>query len=113
MERVPFGRTGLHVSRLAFGAGPIGYLGSQPGRAGRVLNLLLDRGVNVIDTAAAYLGSEELIRKAVGHRRGEYVLLSKCGRQGGGVDGRGLVGRAWCPRPWTAPCAAWAPTAWT
>jgi aryl-alcohol dehydrogenase-like predicted oxidoreductase len=87
MEHVPFGRTGLRVSRLAFGAGPIGYLDASEEQASRVLNLLLDHGVNVIDTAAAYRGSEELIRKAVGHRRHEYVLLSKCGRRVEGVTG--------------------------
>jgi aryl-alcohol dehydrogenase-like predicted oxidoreductase len=86
MQYTTFGRTGLKVSRLAFGAGPIGYLGRSEEQAGKVLNLLLDRGVNVIDTAAAYLGSEELIRKAVGHRRDEYVLISKCGRK---VEGQG------------------------
>jgi aryl-alcohol dehydrogenase-like predicted oxidoreductase len=87
MEQVPFGRTGLHVSRIGFGAGPIGYLGASPQDVGRILNLLLDRGVNLIDTAAAYLGSEELIGAAVGHRRKEYVLLSKCGRKVPGVEG--------------------------
>ncbi len=87
MQYTTFGRTGLKVSRLVFGAGPIGYLGSSPDQAGRVLNLLLDRGVNLIDTAAAYLGSEELIGKAVGHRRGDFLLLSKCGRQVEGAAG--------------------------
>lgn len=87
MDYTTFGRTGLKVSRLAFGAGPIGYLGASENEAAGVLNLLLDRGVNVIDTAASYLGSEELIGKAVGHRRSEYVLLSKCGRHVEGVDG--------------------------
>jgi aryl-alcohol dehydrogenase-like predicted oxidoreductase len=87
MQYTTFGRTGLKVSRLAFGAGPIGYLGASPEQAGRVLNLLLDRGVNLIDTAAAYLGSEELIGRAVGHRRDSYLLLSKCGRQVEGVTG--------------------------
>jgi aryl-alcohol dehydrogenase-like predicted oxidoreductase len=86
MQYTTFGRTGLKVSRLAFGAGPIGYLDSSQERVGQVLNLLLDRGVNVIDTAAAYLGSEELIRKAVGHRRAEYLLVSKCGRRVEGID---------------------------
>jgi len=81
MQYTPFGRTGLKVSRLAFGAGPIGYLGSSQEQAEKVLNLLLDRGVNLIDTAAAYLGSEELIGKAVGHRRDDYLLVSKCGRR--------------------------------
>ena len=87
MDYTTFGRTGLKVSRIAFGAGPIGYLGSSPDQAGKVLNLLLDRGVDVIDTAAAYLGSEELIGKAVGHRRNEFVLVSKCGRKVDGVEG--------------------------
>jgi aryl-alcohol dehydrogenase-like predicted oxidoreductase len=87
MEFTTFGRTGLKVSRIAFGAGPIGYLGADQEQAGKVLNLLLDQGVNVIDTAAAYLGSEELIGKAVGGRRHDYVLVSKCGRKVDGVQG--------------------------
>jgi len=87
MEYTTFGRTGLEVSRLAFGAGPIGYLGSSPEQAGRVLNLLLDRGVNLIDTAASYLGSEDLIGRAVGHRRNDYLLMSKCGRRVEGAEG--------------------------
>ena len=40
---------------------------------------MLDSGVNLIDTAASYEGSEEVIAKAVGHRRAEFVLVSKCG----------------------------------
>jgi aryl-alcohol dehydrogenase-like predicted oxidoreductase len=93
MQFTTFGRTGLKVSRIAFGAGPIGYLDSSQARVTQVLNLLLDRGVNVIDTAAAYLGSEELIRKAVGHRRSEYVLVSKCGRRVEGLEGEDWSGR--------------------
>jgi len=92
MHYTTFGRTGLKVSRIGFGAGPIGYLGSSQEQAGQVLNLLLDRGVNVIDTAAAYLGSEELIARAVGHRRDEVVLLSKCGSRVEGTEGE----------PWSA-----------
>jgi aryl-alcohol dehydrogenase-like predicted oxidoreductase len=88
MDYTPFGRTGLKVSRIAFGAGPIGYLGSDQDQVGNVINLLLDQGVNVIDTAAAYLGSEELIGKAVGHRRNDFVLVSKCGRKVDGVEGK-------------------------
>jgi len=87
MEFTTFGRTGLKVSRIAFGAGPIGYLDSDQDQAGKVLNLLLDQGVNVIDTAAAYLGSEELIGKAVGERRHDFVLVSKCGKKVDGVEG--------------------------
>jgi aryl-alcohol dehydrogenase-like predicted oxidoreductase len=87
MESTTFGRTGLNVSRIAFGAGPIGYLGADQDQAGKVLNLLLDQGVNVIDTAAAYLGSEELIGRAVGGRRKDFVLVSKCGQKVEGVQG--------------------------
>jgi aryl-alcohol dehydrogenase-like predicted oxidoreductase len=87
MDYTTFGRTGLKVSRIAFGAGPIGYLGSDQVQVGKVLNLLLDQGVNVIDTAAAYMGSEELIGKAVGQRRNDFMLVSKCGRKVDGAEG--------------------------
>jgi aryl-alcohol dehydrogenase-like predicted oxidoreductase len=96
MESTILGRTGLKVSRLAFGAGPIGYLGSDPADAARILNRVLDLGVTVIDTAAAYLGSEELIGAAVGHRRAEFALLSKCGRKVEGIEGE----------DWSAPVVA-------
>ncbi|MDB5319395.1 MAG: aldo/keto reductase [Phycisphaerales bacterium] len=79
MDNVAFGKTGLQVSRLGFGAAPIGYLKTDRERVGKILNLLLDEGVNVIDTAASYEGSEEEIARAVGHRRDEFVLISKCG----------------------------------
>lgn len=74
-----FGRTGLRVSPLGFGGAPIGVLETEQDEVGRVLNSLLDAGVNVIDTAAMYYGSEEMIQRTIGHRRDEYVLISKCG----------------------------------
>ncbi|HEV8607079.1 MAG TPA: aldo/keto reductase [Tepidisphaeraceae bacterium] len=79
MKKVQFGRTGFAVSQLGFGAAPIGYLNTEREKAGKILNLLLDRGVNVIDTAASYEASEEVIAEAIGHRRKEFVLISKCG----------------------------------
>jgi aryl-alcohol dehydrogenase-like predicted oxidoreductase len=79
MRRVPFGKTGLPVSVLGFGAAPIGYLDTDRQRVARVLNLLLDAGVNLIDTAANYPGAEEAIAATVGHRREQFVLVSKCG----------------------------------
>ena len=87
-----FGRTGLKVSRLAFGAGPIGYLDSSQDRAGQVLNLLLDRGVNVIDTAAAYLGSEELDPQGGGPPPRGVCAALQMRPEGGGDHRRGLVG---------------------
>jgi aryl-alcohol dehydrogenase-like predicted oxidoreductase len=44
-----------------------------------VLNAVLDGGVNFIDTSIDYGISEELIGEAIGHRRGEFYLASKCG----------------------------------
>jgi aryl-alcohol dehydrogenase-like predicted oxidoreductase len=78
-HRRPFGTTGLGVSPVAFGSAPVGLLASEREAASRLLNRLLDEGVNVIDTAAAYLGAEESIGAAIGHRRSEFVLVSKCG----------------------------------
>lgn len=91
-NRRPFGKTGLEVSPLGFGGGPIGYLAAEQQQVERVLNQLLDSGVNLIDTAACYHDSEPLIGRAVGHRRGEYILVSKCGHQ---VDG--ISGGEWSP----------------
>ena len=85
MKKAAFGRTGLQVSRLGFGAAPIGYLDTERERVARILNLLLDSGVNLIDTAANYPGAEEAIAATVGHRRGEFVLVSKCGWKVSGV----------------------------
>jgi aryl-alcohol dehydrogenase-like predicted oxidoreductase len=90
MEKRTFGKTGLSVSLLGFGGGPIGYLGTDQKQVEIIVNTLLDAGVNLIDTAAAYQGSEEALGKAVAHRRKQFVLVSKCGQQ---FDG--LPGNAW------------------
>jgi aryl-alcohol dehydrogenase-like predicted oxidoreductase len=47
--------------------------------AGRLLNTVLDEGINFIDTSIDYGRSEERIGKLIAHRRAEYVLASKCG----------------------------------
>src|SRR2546423_12916727 len=86
MKKVQFGKTGLQASQLGFGAAPIGYLNTEREKVRKILNLMLDRGVNVIDTAASYEGSEEMIAEAIGHRRSEFVLISKCGGSLSDVD---------------------------
>ena len=47
--------------------------------AGRLLNAVLDGGINLIDTSPDYGRSEELIGAYVSHRRDEFFLASKCG----------------------------------
>lgn len=92
-----FGRTGLMVSRIGFGAAPIGLLETDRDDASKLLNVLLDRGVNLIDTAAAYRGSEEMIGQTIGGRRDEFVLVSKCGHAVSGI-----AAEAWTPALVTA-----------
>jgi aryl-alcohol dehydrogenase-like predicted oxidoreductase len=48
-------------------------------QAGRLLNAVLDGGINLIDTSIDYGRSEELIGRYLAHRRDEYFLASKCG----------------------------------
>ena len=80
MTKRTFGKTGYAVSPLGFGGAPIGYLQIEQEHSAKILTLLLDSGVNFIDTAASYPGSEEAIGKAIGKRRNQFVLVSKCGQ---------------------------------
>ena len=93
MEKRVLGRTGLEVSRLGLGLAEIGSLELEDlAQAARVLNLALDQGINFLDTAACYGSSEELIGRAVSHRRSEYILATKAGHVVEGYQGE----------PWTA-----------
>ncbi len=76
-----FGRTGFEVTRLGFGAMELmGTSGPEAKAAAeRLLNQVLDVGINLIDTAPDYGPSEELIGGAIAHRRDEFFLASKCG----------------------------------
>jgi aryl-alcohol dehydrogenase-like predicted oxidoreductase len=83
MERRKFGSTDMEVSILGFGGAEIGYEGADPATVERLLGSALDAGLNVIDTAECYLNSEELIGRAVSHRRQDYYLFTKCGHASG------------------------------
>ena len=87
MEIRTLGKTALNVSVLGFGGAPVGYLGTDKRDTALILNALLDQGVNLIDTAASYSGSEALIGEAVSHRRDEFVLVSKCGQAFDDIEG--------------------------
>src|SRR5579871_6709324 len=83
IETRPLGRTGEHVTVLGYGAMELrGAPRARPisdEEAGRLLNQVLDSGINLIDTSIDYGRSEELIGRFVGHRRDEFFLASKCG----------------------------------
>jgi len=86
IEKRKLGKTGLEVAVLGFGGAEIGYERTDQAAVDQLLNAALDSGMNVIDTAECYMGSEEAIARAVGKRRKEYVLFTKCGHwaEGGG-----------------------------
>jgi aryl-alcohol dehydrogenase-like predicted oxidoreductase len=83
MEYRKLGKTGMNVSVLGFGGSEIGYEHIALAAAKKLLNEALDLGLNVIDTAECYATSEELIGEAVGKRRKDYYLLTKCGHESG------------------------------
>jgi aryl-alcohol dehydrogenase-like predicted oxidoreductase len=73
------GRTGETVTKLGYGAMELRSRKVDPADADRVLNAVLDAGINLIDTSPDYGASEEHIGRAIAHRRDEYFLASKCG----------------------------------
>lgn len=77
--RVAFLPSGESVSALGLGTWMMGERPDKRTDEIAALNLALDLGMNVVDTAEMYGngGAEKLIAKAVGHRRGEMFLVSK------------------------------------
>ena len=77
------GRTGLEVTTLGYGS--MEMRGVPRGRdvteeqSERILNAVLDAGINFIDTSIDYGLAEGRIGKYISHRRAEYFLASKCG----------------------------------
>ena len=69
------GRTGLEVTRLGYGAGHRKPM-DDPHRE-RILNAVLDSGINFIDTARSYGNSEELIGRYLSHRSAEFYVATK------------------------------------
>jgi aryl-alcohol dehydrogenase-like predicted oxidoreductase len=91
IERRTLGKTGMDVSVLGFGGAEIGFEKTDQEAVERLLKSALDGGLNTIDTAECYAGSEEAIGKAVSDRRKDYWLFTKVGHADPGAEG------------WTAP----------
>lgn len=79
IEKRPFGRTGHMSSAIIFGGAALGK--ADQGTADRVLDLLLEHGVNHIDTAAAYGESELRIGPWMDRHRADFFLATKTGRR--------------------------------
>ncbi|GDY08525.1 aldo/keto reductase [Planctomycetia bacterium] len=91
MQMRPLGRTELLVTPLGFGAFKIGrnekvkypqpYDLPDDATVERLLNGVLDAGINLMDTAPAYGISEDRIGKFLSSRRNEFVLSTKVGER--------------------------------
>jgi aryl-alcohol dehydrogenase-like predicted oxidoreductase len=85
MNPRPFGRSGLRVPVLGFGAMQVGDPAMAEADAARLLNHVLDAGLTLIDTARSYGLSEERIGRHLARRRDEFVLSTKVGYDMPGV----------------------------
>ena len=79
------GRTGLDVTAQSFGAltlrGTVAGVGRplKPTRPERILNAVLDAGINYIDVAVDHCEAEAHIGRCISSRRKRFSLASKCG----------------------------------
>ena len=79
MEKRPFGRTG-HLSSVAL-FGSAGLKASSQAEADRVLEVLLEYGVNHIDTAPRYGDAELRIGPWMAEHRKDFFLATKTGQR--------------------------------
>src|SRR2546425_6011106 len=75
IEQAEFGRTGHSSSRVVFGAAALGSM--RQGRADLLVDVLLEFGVNHLDTAAAYGDSELRLAPWLATRRDQFFLATK------------------------------------
>jgi L-galactose dehydrogenase len=92
MEDIQYGvlgATGLRVSRIGFGAAPLGdeYGKADAAEMQRSIHFAIDHGINFFDTAAYYGRglSETRLGEALQGRRHQVILATKCARYD--VDG--------------------------
>ncbi len=79
IERIPFGRTGHHSTRILFGAAALGSMRQE--RADTVLDAMRAAGVNHIDTAASYGDAELRLAPFLKRHPGAFFLATKTGRR--------------------------------
>jgi aryl-alcohol dehydrogenase-like predicted oxidoreductase len=79
IEKIPFGRTGHLSTRTIFGAAALGQV--TQAEADRTLELLLQYGINHIDTAASYGDAELHIGPWMDRHRSHFFLATKTGER--------------------------------
>jgi aryl-alcohol dehydrogenase-like predicted oxidoreductase len=84
IPKEPFGSTGHTSTRILFGAAALGAM--SPKRADATLDLVLEHGVNHIDTAASYGEAEVRLKGFLRQHRDGFFLATKTGdRDGAGA----------------------------
>jgi aryl-alcohol dehydrogenase-like predicted oxidoreductase len=81
IQHEPFGRTGHLSSRVIFGAAALG--GMRQDRADALLPVLLEYGINHLDTAASYGDSELRLQPWLSTRRSDFFVATKTGERTG------------------------------
>jgi aryl-alcohol dehydrogenase-like predicted oxidoreductase len=76
---LPFGSTGHDSTRIVFGAAALWGATEEDGE--RILQLLINRGINHIDTAAAYGRSERRVGAWMPKHRDRFFLATKTGER--------------------------------
>lgn len=84
LPRRALGGSGLTVTALGFGAGPLGDGRLAETDADALVHAALDHGITMFDTAPSYGSSEERLGRALGTRRKDVVIATKGGY---GVEG--------------------------
>jgi predicted aldo/keto reductase-like oxidoreductase len=77
--KAPFGRTGHDSTRTVFGAAALASVSQR--EADATLEVLLEHGVNHIDTAASYGDSELRLAPWLRNHRSDFFLATKTGRR--------------------------------
>src|SRR5919201_1005581 len=75
----PFGRTGHQSTRTLFGAAALSRVSQE--EADRTMELLLEYGINHLDTAASYGDSELRLGPWMERRRQDFYLATKTGER--------------------------------
>ncbi|MCU1359751.1 MAG: putative aldo-keto reductase [Ilumatobacteraceae bacterium] len=88
IPRQPFGNTGHISSRVLFGAAALGAMSQE--RADQTMEVVLEYGLNHIDTAASYGESELRLRPFLDDHRDQFFLATKTGERQGDAARREL-----------------------
>src|ERR671922_2628652 len=76
---MPFGRTGHQSTRIIFGAAALGRVSQDV--ADRTLDVLLEHGINHLDTAASYGDAELRIAPWLKRYPGHFFVATKTGQR--------------------------------